>query len=100
MIRSVIASVWATTVLAGMGAVTLAEAKNVCKDGYITSTGNVPSAQRSTAEANAIRAWRRGASATVPEADRIGEKPNVRCVQDRKSGTWRCFVRAGRCATG
>jgi hypothetical protein len=74
-----------------------ASAARFCKDGYVTYSGGQPSATRSAAERSAVRAWR------LSTKDRYGgldPKPGgsvLSCVQDRQSGTWRCFVRAGLC---
>jgi hypothetical protein len=73
-----------------------AHAARLCKDGYVTYTGSAPAISRSIAEANAVRAWRRAGTEPFKERTPL---TNVRCVQDRGSGMWRCFVRAGRCAS-
>jgi len=78
------------------GTASPAHAARLCKDGYVTYTGSAPALSRSVAEANAIRAWR----GAVKTPFRYGARPTiVRCVQSRGAGTWRCFVRAGRCAS-
>ncbi len=78
------------------GIVPSAYAARLCKDGYVTYTGSAPALSRSVAEASAVRAWRGAGKATSRDGVRL---TNVRCLQSREAGTWRCFVRAGRCAS-
>jgi hypothetical protein len=73
------------------GAVPSAHAARICKDGYVTYTGSAPSASRSVAEANAARAWRRAGTAVYNDGT---PQPKVQCVQEKRVGTWRYFVRA------
>lgn len=77
------------------GATPSSHAARLCKDGYVTYTGSALALSKRVAEANAIRAWRR--AGTQPFKD-TAPLTNVRCVQNKGAGTWRCFVRAGRCA--
>jgi hypothetical protein len=78
------------------GALPSAKAAGICKDGFVTHTISAAAASRSIAEASAIRAWRRAGTAPFNYGK---ARAKVRCVQEQNSRKWRCFVKAGRCAT-
>jgi hypothetical protein len=87
-----------TVIIGGLGGLNLpASAARFCKDGFVTYSGGQPSATRSAAERSAVRAWRQSTKDRYGGFDPRPGGSVLSCVQDRQSGMWRCFVRAGLC---
>jgi hypothetical protein len=87
-----------STIIGGLaGLVWPAAAARFCKDGFVTYSGGQPSATRSVAERSAVRAWRQSTKDRYNAFDPRPGGSRLACAQDRQSGTWRCFVRAGLC---
>lgn len=98
--RRVSLSVAAAVAMLGAGALASApaEAARICKDGYLTYTGNGPSANEADAKANALGVWRAMRVGQVTRGS-LPRPEDVQCLRGGSEPAWRCYIRAGLCKT-